>query len=321
MPNVFAIDIGGTHFRTAIFNQEGEQLELSMGATLRSGGREWMLREIRARFDEFRSSPPPAACGVSFGGPVDYKRQRVTSVHTPGWENFPLAEWIENALRVPCRVDNDANAGALGEFRFGAGRGAESIVYITHSTGIGSGIIVNGELYRGKDGMAGEVGHLPLRESAEECTCGLKTGCTEALASGRALDRKARELARTRPEQSVRLLSLCGGDPEKASARELIQAATEGEAAAAGIFSEAAGNLALGLLMVIRLLDPDKIILGGGVTEAGDFLLQSLRDALKRWWSDHFPYTTEIVLAGLGSESPLYGAAALGLGLLEAGED
>ncbi|MGH9345188.1 MAG: ROK family protein, partial [Terriglobia bacterium] len=256
------------------------------------------------------------ACGISFGGPVDFKRQRVTSVHTPGWENFPLAEWVHGEMGLPCCVDNDANAGALGEFRFGAGRGTESIIYITHSTGIGSGIICNGQLHRGRDGMAGEIGHLPLRESDSPCTCGLKTGCTEALASGRALDRMARDLAERHPEQAVRLLELCGGKPGNANTRELVEAAKQGETAAASIFSGALRSLALALIMAIRLIDPDKIIFGGGVAQAGNFLIHGLEEAMKEWWSDQFPYSTEIVLAELGNDSPLYGAAALALEVL-----
>ncbi|MGH9352744.1 MAG: ROK family protein [Terriglobia bacterium] len=318
MPNILAMDVGGTHFRVALFDASGKSVSVYKGETLRSGGREWMLDGLRQRAEILRreSTEPVASCGISFGGPVDFKRQRVTSVHTPGWENFPLAEWIHGELGLPCRVDNDANAGALGEFRFGAGRGTESVIYITHSTGIGSGIICNGKLHRGRDGMAGEIGHLPLRESDDFCTCGLKTGCTEALASGRALDRMARDLAEHHPEQAVRLLELCGGKAGNATARELVEAAKQGEAAAVALFSGAVRSLALALVMAIRLIDPDRIILGGGVAEAGDFLLHGLKDALKEWWSDQFPYTTEIVRAELGDNSPLYGAAALALELV-----
>lgn len=315
MPNVIAIDIGGTHFRTGLFDSGGKRLVLWQGETLPSGGRDWMLAELHQRVSGLlrESGEPVSACGVSFGGPVDYKCQRVTSVHTSGWKHFPLAEWVTETLDLPCRVDNDANAGALGEFRFGAGRGAESMIYITHSTGIGSGIITHGQLHRGRDSMAGEIGHLPLEASSVVCTCGLKTGCTEALASGRVLDARARDLALRHPEQAVELLRLCGGKAEKATARELVQAAQAGEAAAARIFLEAVRKLALALLMAIRLLDPDRIILGGGVTQAGNYLIQALKDALEEWRSDQFPFSTEIILAALGSDSPLYGAAALAL--------
>jgi glucokinase len=318
MPNIIAIDIGGTHFRIGLFDATGKLLSLSKGATSRSGGRDWMLRELTDRAGSLRreSAEPVEACGVSFGGPVNFGLQRVTSVHTPGWKDCPLAAWVHETMRLPCRVENDANAGALGEYRFGAGRGAASVIYITHSTGIGGGIICNGQLHRGRDGMAGEIGHLPLRESDSVCTCGLRTGCTEALASGRALDRAARDLAEHHPDRAAHLLELCGGRAGNATARELVEAAKAGEASAVAVMRGAFRDLALALLMAIRLLDPDKIILGGGVTQAGEFLIQGLKEALKEWWSDQFPYTTEIVLAGLGDDSPLYGAVALGLELL-----
>lgn len=318
MPTALAIDIGGTHFRLAVFDQTGTRLGYQKGATLRAGGRDWMLAEIERRGTELirESAQPVVRCGVSFGGPVDFRRQTVTSVHTPGWEDFALGKWVERTLAIPCIVDNDANAGALGEARFGAARGAESMMYVTLSTGIGSGIVCQGQLHRGRDGMAGEIGHFPLQPAGELCTCGLKTGCTEALASGRALGRLARDLAvreARSPESRRTLLELCQGSPERATAKELALAAQEGDAEAAAIFTEAIGHLAHALLMAIRLLNPDLIVLGGGVTQSGDFLIDSIRSALKQWWSSQFPYTTEIVFAGLGDESPLYGAAALAL--------
>lgn len=316
MATALAIDIGGTHFRLAVLDHTGTRLGFQKGATLRTGGREWMLAELERRGAELirASAQPVERCGVSFGGPVDFRRQRVTSVHTPGWEDFALGEWVKRNLGIPCVVDNDANAGALGESRFGAARGAESMMYVTLSTGIGSGIVCHGRLHRGRDGMAGEIGHFPLQPADELCTCGLKTGCTEALASGRALDRLARDLAASEahsPESRGTLLSLCQGSPERATAKELALAAQEGDADASAIFREAIRHLAHALLMAIRLLNPDKIVLGGGVTQSGDFLIESIRGALTEWWSDRFPYTTEIVLAALGDESPLYGAAAL----------
>lgn len=316
MQTALAIDIGGTHFRLAVFDQTGTRLGFQKGATLHAGGREWMLAELERRGAELirESARPVERCGVSFGGPVDFRRQRVTSVHTPGWEDFALAKWVERTLGVPCIVDNDANAGALGEARFGAARGDESMMYVTLSTGIGSGIVCHGRLHRGRDGMAGEIGHFPLEPAGELCTCGLRTGCTEALASGRALDRLARDLAAREahaPESRRTLLELCQGLPERATAKELTLAAQQGDPDAAAIFREAVGHLAHALLMSIRLLNPDKIVLGGGVTQSGNFLIDSIRGALKQWWSGQFPYTTEIVFAGLGDESPLYGAAAL----------
>jgi glucokinase len=316
--NIIAFDIGGTRFRAGLFNAAGEKLAALEGETLRSGGREWMLRELEARTQTLRrtANEPVTACGVSFGGPVDFARQSVTSVHTPGWENFALSEWVKQTLGFCCLVDNDANAGALGEYRFGAGRGAQSMIYLTLSTGIGGGVICHGQLHRGRDGTAGEIGHFPLSDSESLCTCGLYSGCTEALASGRSLDRQAREFAASHPKEAARMIELAGGKAVNVTARELVRAAREGDPAATDLFNTATGWLARALLIAIRLLDPDKIVLGGGVAQAGDFLLSSLDRHLKRWWSPQFPYSTQFVLAELGSYSPLYGAAALALDLV-----
>lgn len=309
------MDIGGTRFRLGLFDSEGTRLMVKEGKTSHSGGRGWMLERLQSLAEELRRESDSAvkACGISFGGPVDFKKQTVTSVHTPGWQNFALSNWVEETLKLPCLVDNDANAGALGEHQFGAGRGAESLVYLTLSTGIGGGVITHGKLHRGRDSMAGEIGHFPLADSDMICTCGLKSGCTEALSSGRALGRKVREFAALRPEEAAGIFELSGGEREKLTARELIEAAKQGDSAARRLFTESIRWLARALIIAIRLLDPDKIVLGGGVTQAGDFLLQSLHDALKEWWSPMFPYSTELVLAELGDYSPLYGAAALAL--------
>ena len=315
MSNVIGFDIGGTRFRVGLFDNSGRRLEVLEGETLRSGGREWMLRELRDRAEALcrNSNEPVKACGVSFGGPVNFARQSVTSVHTPGWENFALSDWVQKSLGVGCVVDNDANAGALGEHRFGAGKGAQSMIYLTLSTGIGGGVICRGELHRGKDGMAGEIGHFPLTASDSLCTCDLYSGCTEALSSGRSLDRRAREFASSHPREAARMIELSAGRAEDVTARQLVRAAEEGDAAALLLFNEAVGWLARALLIAIRLLDPDKIVLGGGVAQAGGFLLRSLDKALEQWRSPQFPYSTEIVLSQLGNYSPLYGAAALAL--------
>lgn len=317
MHHILAMDIGGTRFRVGLFDSQGTRLIVKQGETSHSGGRNWMLERLQSLAEELHSesASPVEACGISFGGPVDFKKQTVTSVHTPGWQDFALSKWVEETLKLPCLVDNDANAGALGEHQFGGGRGAESLVYLTLSTGIGGGVITHGQLHRGRDSMAGEIGHFPLIDSEDLCTCGLKSGCTEALSSGRALGRKVREFAARHPEEAAGILELSGGDAKKLTARELIEAAKQGDSAASQLFKESIRWLARALIIAIRLLDPDKIVLGGGVTQAGDFLLRSLDDSLKEWWSPMFPYSTELVLAELGDYSPLYGAAALALKL------
>lgn len=316
MNNVIGVDIGGTQFRVGLFDQEGRRLLVSEGDTFRPGGRDWMLEQIRGHCFAFveRSDFPVKACGISFGGPVDFECQLVTSIHAPGWEKFALAAWVQETLGLPCRLDNDANAGALGEYRFGAGRGTDCLVYITLSTGIGGGLVCGGKVFRGKDSLAGEVGHLPVSDSGIVCSCGAR-GCLETFCSGSAIAQRGRDWAMRRPEAVTRMIELSGGAAENITAKAVVEAALEGDVAAGRIMREAARWLARALLTVIRIVNPDKIILGGGVAQAGNVLLDPVRESLEELGSPSIGYSTEIVLAELKAYSPLYGAAAMALDL------
>jgi glucokinase len=312
LKNVLAVDIGGTHFRTGLFDEQGRRLMVLEGDTDRVAGREWMLSQLATRCRKLmaQTDPPVRSCGLSFGGPVDFQRQRVTSVHSVGWKDFELKAWMEQTLGVPCRLDNDANAGALGEYHYGAGRGAKLMVYVTISTGIGGGIVYEGKLLRGKDYLAGEIGHVSISDSGARCSCGAR-GCLEALSSGGAIETRAREWAERRPEHVTRMLELSGG--AEITAKGLMQAAAEGDPPAIHILRETMRALARGVLMIIRILNPDIIVLGGGVSQSGKLLLSTLRGFLDEFASPTITYSTEIVTAALGSYSALYGAAAIGL--------
>jgi glucokinase len=312
LTNVLAVDIGGTHYRTGLFDEQGRRLLVLEGDTDREAGRDWMLNQLAGRCRDLmaQTDAPVKACGLSFGGPVDFRRQSVTSVHAPGWKGFELGKWMQDTLGIPCRLDNDANAGALGEYHYGAGRGTQSMVYITISTGIGSGIVYKGEVLRGKDYMAGELGHIPLSDSGARCSCGGR-GCLESFSSGGAIETRAREWAERRPEHVARMLELSGG-PE-ITAKGLMLAAAEGDVPASHILRETTRWLARGVLMVIRILNPDVIVLGGGVAQSGALLLSTLHSFLDEMASPTITYSTEIVTAALGNYSPLYGAAAMAL--------
>ncbi|MBI4166161.1 MAG: ROK family protein [Acidobacteria bacterium] len=314
MSNVIAVDIGGTRFRVGLFDEGGKRVRVSEDATNRSGGRPWMLAQMEREFRTFQaeSGEPIRACGISFGGPVDFAGQQVTSIVAPGWENFPLSSWVKETLGVPCLLDNDANAGALGEYRFGTGRGCESIFYVALSTGIGGGFVCEGKVIRGKDTLAGELGHLPMADSGPRCDCGAR-GCLEAFSSGSAIGKMAREWGERRTDVMPRMVELSGGAVERVTAREVALAAAEGDPIASRIFRDAARWLGRGLLTVIRIVNPDKIVLGGGVSQAGKLLLDPIHDVLDERKSAALPATTEIVIAELGNYSALYGAVALAL--------
>lgn len=255
-----------------------------------------------------------AAVGVSFGGPVDARRGQVLlSHHVPGWEETPLRDRLQAEFGAPAAIDNDANAGALGEWRFGAGQGCESLLYVTISTGIGGGWVLGGRVWSGADGMAGEIGHAVVRPGGAACVCG-KSGCLEAEACGTAIARDAREAVRRSLAEGERLLVLAGGDVDAITARHVAQAAGAGDPLAQALLDQAARMLGAGLGSAINLMNPQRVCLGGGVTKSGDRWWQTVRAATRY---HALPQArVDIRPAALGDDAPLWGAAALAEGLL-----
>jgi len=250
----------------------------------------------------------PAAVGVSFGGPVDAARGLVLlSHHVPGWEQMPLREWLEELLGVPVAVDNDANAGALGEHRFGAGQGHNSLLYITVSTGVGGGWVLNGRIWRGADGLAGEIGHMTVDPDGPLCVCG-KRGCVERLASGPYIAQRAREWLQAQPERDSRL-RLLTEDLETISAQLVAQAAAQGDDLAWEALEVAAWALGVGIGNAANLMNPERFILGGGVTKAGERFWEVVRRTAREIALPEIRF--DIVPAALGDDAPLWGAVAL----------
>jgi len=277
--NTVAVDVGGTKFSVALF--EGERMvERHSRATDREGGRDWMLAQIRSILSEWRRHWRLDRCGVGFGGPVNFATQRVAlSTHVGGWQDFPLSEWIRAELGLPALMDNDANVGALGEAVYGAGVGFDPLFYMTISTGIGGGVIINGEIYRGADSYAGEIGHMTVRPGGPQCLCGAY-GCLERMCAGIWME----------PDY---------GRP----AHELFNDAD--------FVRRYVVDLALGLKACIMLLNPARIVIGGGISKAGEALFGPLRAELRRQITDWSRARIDVVPAALGDDSVLYGALAL----------
>jgi glucokinase len=274
--STLAIDIGGTKFSAAVF-ENGRMVAKQTRSTDRQGGPEWMLAELLAitrgwRFDR---------CGVGFGGPVDFAKQRVAlSTHVAGWTDFPLVQRLESALHVPVILDNDANAGALGEAKFGAGRDHLPMFYMTLSTGIGGGIVLeNGELYRGADSWAGEIGHITVHPGGPECLCGAR-GCFERMCCGLWLERDY-------------------GKP----AQELLRDVS--------FLNRYVIDLAQGLKAAIMMLNPARIVIGGGIAKTGDALFVPLRQELRRQVTAWSRARLDVQPASLGDDSVLWGAFSL----------
>jgi len=277
----FAVDIGGTKFSVAGFDEDRLVLRESR-ATDRCGGPEWLYSQIAAIYQDWRDRQGfiVERMGIGFGGPVDFERQTITlSTHVGGWQGFPLLDRLEELCGVRPVMDNDANVGALGEYYFGAGRGADPLFYMTLSTGIGGGVVWQGKAYRGADSYGGELGHLTIRPDGPECLCGAH-GCYERMCCGLWLERDY-------------------GKP----AKELLQ---DDDFVRGYVV-----DLALGLKAAIMILNPARIVIGGGIAKAGERLFLPLRSELRRQITNWSRARIDVVPAGLGDDSVLYGALVL----------
>jgi glucokinase len=258
---------------------------------------------------ELLAGERPAAIGVSFGGPTDATTGTVRlSHHVPGWENVPLRAMLEADFGAPASVDNDANVAALGEHRFGAGRGRQGLLYITVSTGVGGGWVLNGQPWRGADGMAGEIGHIVVDPNGPRCLCG-KRGCVERLASGPYIAQRAREWLAEQPGRGQVLRGLVGNDVDKVTAQLISQAAAQGDELAWEALYVAAWGLGVGIGNVANLINPERFILGGGVTKSGDRFWEVVRHVARETALPEVHF--DIVPAALGDDAPLWGAVAL----------
>lgn len=275
-----AIDIGGTKFALAAF--EGERMAMRESrATNREGGREALLAELGPLIAAWQAEAAFDACGIGFGGPVDWERQIVAlSTHVGGWDRFDLPAWVRGIVgEIPVAMDRDTQVAVLGEYRFGAGRGVSPLFYMTISTGIGGGLIVDGRVQRGADGWASEIGHMNVRPDGPECLCG-SNGCLERMCCGLWLER----------DYGV-------------SAAELMRRPKFVETYVV--------DLARALKGCIMLLNPARIVIGGGIAKAGDALFVPLRRELGRQMPPWSRARVEVVPAGLGEDSVLWGARGL----------
>jgi glucokinase len=229
------------------------------------------------------------------------------------WRELPIRDRVSEHLALPCVVDNDANAAAWGEYRFGASRGYRHALMVTVGTGIGGGIVADGALYRGAHGFAAEIGHVIVEPGGPECGCGNR-GCWEQVASGRALDRLARLAVESRPDSAIARIA---GEDE-ITGRHVADAALEGDPTAANIFEQVGRRLGEGIAGLVNILDPEAVVVGGGVAEVGDLLLAPARNAFLASVEapDHRP-DVPIFPAALGNDAGAVGAAALALELRE----
>lgn len=275
---------------------------------------ERLVESARALLREAPLSGPLERVGVAAPGPVDLRSGVLLNPpNLPGWRDVPLRSVLAEAFGVPVQIENDANAAALAEHRFGAGRGVRDMVHLTMSTGVGGGVICNGELVRGASGFAGELGHLPIVRGGRRCACGLR-GCLEAYVGGHAWARRLRRVA----PQTSRVVQRAAAERAPIGPEHLLAAARDGDAFARGELERWLDHLALGIVPLVMAFDPERIVLGTIAVAAGDALcFAPLRERVAARLWPHQAARLAIVPAELGDALPE--RAALAVAAAEAG--
>ncbi len=309
--NAIGIDVGGTKVLGGVVTGSGEILATARRDTPREGGRA-LTEAIANVATELAQQYPVESIGVSAAGFISSDRQ--TMLATPNisnWNGVNLVTELTEMLHKKIVLENDANAAAWGEFKFGAGRGRNDLMMLTLGTGVGGGLILDGSLFRGAFGIGAELGHIRLVPEGQLCGCGIR-GCLEQYASGSALMRHAREAIDASPLLARNLLERGDGTIEGLRGNHITEAARDGDPVAIAAFNTMATYLGAGIASLCAVIDPSCVVLGGGVIDAGELFLGPTRDAALRLipFSGKHPYP-EIVAAELGNHAGLVGVADL----------
>lgn len=318
-PLVVGVDVGGTKIAAAVVDAAG-QIYGRVQVPTDVRGAEATLRSIAEAILRALSAAEVArddvlAAGLGVPGKVDSEAGvGVLSVNL-GWREVPVKALLEARLGLPCVLENDVKAATLGEGRFGAGRGMRNFIYLSVGTGIAAGLVLNGRLYRGSTGMAGEVGHAIVAPRGPRCKCGAR-GCLEAVASGPAIAARAMEVLHT--SRPTLLRDLAGGPDGQVTAEQVFAAAAQGDPVAKEVVERAGAYLGLAISQLIMAFDPQVIILGGGVAQGGDLLLQAIHGGLRRQAAESFVFREMlrpegVRLTALGTDVGILGAAALAM--------
>jgi glucokinase len=310
---VIAVDIGGTKIMTALFNQDGKMLARDTRPTLVNEGVDAVIKRLGSAIEEILgenriSLSQLNAIGIACAGGIDTPRGVVVtpSPNMPDWVEVQLADVIRKKFGVATYVINDASAAALGEHRYGVGKGVKNLVLFTLGTGIGGGIIVDGKLYLGAVGGAGELGHMTVDANGPRCGCG-NTGCLEMLASGRAIERDA--INRIRQGARSSLSEMVNGEIEKITAAQVGVAARSGDPIACDIISRAAYYLGIGFVNAVNIFNPEMVVIGGGMAELGDMIIEPGRRMVVERAFSVSSRGVRLVTTLLGNEAGVYGAA------------
>jgi glucokinase len=310
VPLAVGIDIGGTKIAAGVVDGKGRVLARSRAQTPSHSPSD-VEDAIAAVVEELSHGHRLSAVGIGAAGFVDITGSEVLFAPHLAWRNEPLREAVSRRVGLPVRVDNDANAAAWAESRFGVGRGEDHLLCITLGTGIGGGLILHGQIYRGRYGLAGEFGHQQVVPGGHPCRCGNR-GCWEEYASGNALARRAQALAANNRDAAWEMLSRADGDIAGITGKVVTEAAVGRDQVAIELLADVGRWLGIGLANLAAALDPGMFVVGGGVSDAGDLLLAPARESFRNALTGR-GYRTEasIERAQLGAEAGLVGAADL----------
>ena len=302
------VDLGGTKIYTAISNQLGEIIEEEVVPTEASKGAEQVIAKIINSIKKVSKNIEAdhiKAIGIGSPGPIDAKKGLIVSPPNLPIRNFNVVEAIKNEFGLPTFLDNDANAATLGEYIFGGGKGCENMVYITASTGVGGGAILNGKIYRGSTSNALEVGHTTVNPSGRACGCG-NIGCVESMSSGIYIEKMAKDYLSSGVTTSL-------NNYESVTAKEVFKEAVNGDEIANQILSETLSYLGIAVANCANIFDPDKIIIGGGVSNGGDIVFEKINEQMQARCLGPIREHCKVEKAQLGGKAGVIGAVALAL--------
>jgi glucokinase len=312
---ILGVDIGGTKVAVGLVDHEGKIVAQGRKPMVANGTAEAALQAVVGAIDSMTASAAPFggfhSIGICAPGPLDPKTGVVLNPpNLPCWRNFPLADKIVEIYHVPVKVDNDANAAALAETRWGAARGFRYVFYATIGTGIGTGIVLDGRIYHGNTGSAGEGGHVSIDYRGPRCNCG-KLGCIEILAAGPAIGARARGKFKDNPSQRSAILDLANGEIAAITSEMVGEAYAAGDPLAREILQETVDLLTPWLGNIVDLLDPDVLVMGGGVAAMLKPFFDDIKKRLPRWCVNPRASEIPLLMAHYGADAGIAGGAAL----------
>lgn len=305
---VVGVDLGGTKIYTALVDLEGNIIKEKTVETLAFEGENAVMGRIIDAINYVIDGTEKnliKSIGIGSPGPLDVKNGVIIENSNLPFKNFEIVKTIREAYDLPTYLDNDANVATLGEFMFGAGKGTENMVFITASTGIGGGAVINGKLFRGTTGNALEIGHTIVANEGPRCGCG-NIGCAEALGSGTAIGKRAKEAVATNVETSLK-------NYENVTSKEVFKEAANGDRVAKNILETSLNYLGIAVANTITNFDPEKVVIGGGVINGGSIVLDTIRRVVGERTLKTFADSCTVEKAVLGGKAGVLGAAALAI--------